>query len=243
MTGSVMPTHDRFSASGLYSYKLRATRSSVRTSAASMRDAHVPRLRLPRARHADGTIHDRAHRRHRRDSRHVRHQANPDDLRIKVAKPFAPLQLQEELGANLKAVDLDLLARQAQRRHAHRLRLSPGVHERLARRARHADRRAASGSARSTTTRRSARSSARTRRVTFARWLFGSAQFGLLAPMTQHATSRSPTTRPAACYRLLGHRGLQGADPGESALSRRRTTRSASSATRSSRRARSSSTR
>lgn len=35
-------------------------------------------------------------------------EANPDDLRIEVARPFAPLILQEELGANLKAVDLDL---------------------------------------------------------------------------------------------------------------------------------------
>ena len=32
-----------------------------------------------------------------------------DDLRIKVAKPFAPITLQEEVGANLKAVNLDLL--------------------------------------------------------------------------------------------------------------------------------------
>ena len=36
-------------------------------------------------------------------------QANQDDLRIKVARSFAPFVLQEELGANLKAVNLDLL--------------------------------------------------------------------------------------------------------------------------------------
>ena len=36
-------------------------------------------------------------------------EANQDDLRIKVAKPFAPITLQEEIGANLKAVNLDLL--------------------------------------------------------------------------------------------------------------------------------------
>ncbi len=35
-------------------------------------------------------------------------EAHPDDLRLEVAKPFAPFILQEELGANLKAVDLDL---------------------------------------------------------------------------------------------------------------------------------------
>jgi hypothetical protein len=36
-------------------------------------------------------------------------EANQDDLRIKLAKPFAPITLQEEVGANLKAVSLDLL--------------------------------------------------------------------------------------------------------------------------------------
>lgn len=35
-------------------------------------------------------------------------EAHPDDLRLEIAKPFAPFILQEEIGANLKAVDLDL---------------------------------------------------------------------------------------------------------------------------------------
>ena len=35
-------------------------------------------------------------------------EADADDLRIEVAKPFAPFILQEEIGANLKAVSLDL---------------------------------------------------------------------------------------------------------------------------------------
>jgi len=35
-------------------------------------------------------------------------QSNVDDLRIEVAKAFAPLVLQQEIGANLKAVDIDL---------------------------------------------------------------------------------------------------------------------------------------
>ncbi len=35
-------------------------------------------------------------------------EAHPDDLRIEVAKSFAPLVMQEELGANLKAVNVDL---------------------------------------------------------------------------------------------------------------------------------------
>jgi hypothetical protein len=36
-------------------------------------------------------------------------EANADDLRIKLAEPFAPLILQEEIGGNLKAVDIDLV--------------------------------------------------------------------------------------------------------------------------------------
>jgi len=35
-------------------------------------------------------------------------EAHPDDLRLQVSKPLAPFILQEELGGNLKAVDLDL---------------------------------------------------------------------------------------------------------------------------------------
>ncbi|MCP4444943.1 MAG: hypothetical protein GY811_06300 [Myxococcales bacterium] len=35
-------------------------------------------------------------------------EAHPDDLRLEIAKPFAPFTLQEEIGANLRAVDLDL---------------------------------------------------------------------------------------------------------------------------------------
>src|SRR5262249_54145040 len=36
-------------------------------------------------------------------------QANPDNLRVRVADPFSPFILQEELGANLKAINLDLM--------------------------------------------------------------------------------------------------------------------------------------
>src|SRR5262249_49244239 len=36
-------------------------------------------------------------------------QANPDDLRVRVADPFSPFILQEEIGANLKAINLDLM--------------------------------------------------------------------------------------------------------------------------------------
>src|SRR5215831_2195933 len=34
--------------------------------------------------------------------------ASPDSLRVRIADPFTPFILQEELGANLKAIDLDL---------------------------------------------------------------------------------------------------------------------------------------
>ena len=43
------------------------------------------------------------------DSRIFGTQANPDNLRVRIADPFSPFILQEELGANLKAINLDLL--------------------------------------------------------------------------------------------------------------------------------------
>jgi hypothetical protein len=43
------------------------------------------------------------------DSILIGDEANLDDLRIKVANPFSPITLQEEVGANLKAVSIDLL--------------------------------------------------------------------------------------------------------------------------------------
>ena len=43
------------------------------------------------------------------DSRIFGSKANPDDLRVRVSDPFSPFILQEELGANLKAINLDLL--------------------------------------------------------------------------------------------------------------------------------------
>ena len=106
-TGSFQPTHDRFQASALYSYKLSNdyvgpyVRVSMQTRLfpgyvyferdTPTVDALIHRL--------DGTT----------EMRTLGGAANPDDLRLRVATPFAPLRLQEELGANLKAVDLDLL--------------------------------------------------------------------------------------------------------------------------------------
>jgi hypothetical protein len=43
------------------------------------------------------------------DTRTLGTEANSDDLRIRLADPLAPIILQEEVGANLQAVDLDLV--------------------------------------------------------------------------------------------------------------------------------------
>jgi hypothetical protein len=108
VTGSLTPTHDRFQASGLYSYKLNneylgpyvrgsmTTRifpgyvyfeNSADTIMLNIVDSNGMTIRT-------ATLGG---------------EANRDNLRYKVAKPFAPLQLQEEVGANLKAITLDLL--------------------------------------------------------------------------------------------------------------------------------------
>src|SRR5690606_25257 len=104
-TGSVMPTNDRFSAAALYSYKLNNPylgpyiRGAMRThifpgyvyleTQAPTTTVLIERL--------DGTVAELT----------IGNEANPDDLRVKVAKPFGPLLLQEEIGANLKAIDVD----------------------------------------------------------------------------------------------------------------------------------------
>src|SRR6185503_11554190 len=107
VTGGLTPTHDRFQASGLYSYKIKNeyfgpyVRGSMKTRIFPgyvYFENSMDRIML-NIQHTDGSMETVT----RGD------QANPDNLRYKVAKPFAPFQLQEELGANLKAVDLDLL--------------------------------------------------------------------------------------------------------------------------------------
>ena len=106
-TGSVMPTGDHFSASALYSYKINNpyfgpyVRGAMRTrifpgylylqSTGMTTNVVITRK--------DGT----------EETQTIGNEANPDDLRVKVADPFGPFLLQEELGANLKAIDLDLL--------------------------------------------------------------------------------------------------------------------------------------
>lgn len=100
-------TQDRWDASALYAYNLgnpylgpygRAS-FSTRVFPGYLyveRDEDVLMVEIARA---DGTIETRA----------LGGEANQDDLRIKVAQPLSPIILQEELGANFKAVDLDLL--------------------------------------------------------------------------------------------------------------------------------------
>jgi len=106
VTGSITPTQDRFQAGALYSFKVNNpyvgpyVRGDLQTrifpgyiyleSDAASGTVMINRL--------DGST----------DTVAFGDEANPDDLRIKVAKAFAPLKLQEEIGANLKAVDLDL---------------------------------------------------------------------------------------------------------------------------------------
>jgi hypothetical protein len=111
-------------------------------------------------------------------------ESNPDNLRFKVAKPFAPLQLQEELGGNLKAVDLDLIL----------IKLNVGTRLGFGFRQgfmnellvvegdEHDDNPVTLRQVDDYTTLGPVLGANAS--VTFARWLFGSAQFGLLFPFT-----------------------------------------------------------
>jgi len=100
-------TQDRWEASALYAYNLGNTflgpygRASFSTRVFPgylfvEQDTDVLMVDIT---HADGTT----------ETRTLGGEANQDDLRIKVAEPLSPIILQEELGANFKAVDLDLL--------------------------------------------------------------------------------------------------------------------------------------
>ncbi len=205
-TGSVMPTHDRFSASGLYSYKLHSdflgpyVRASMRTRIFPgyvylERDAPSGTIRID---HTDGTV----------ELRQFGTEANPDNLRIKVAEPFAPLLLQEELGANLKAIDVDLIVLKLNVG----TRLGFGFREMFTNgllvmrgndsadpvRFREVDNYTTLGpvlGANAT--------------VTFARWLFGSAQFGLLAPIIHTDQSESDNFGGRLLLELSGTAGFK----------------------------------
>ena len=105
-TGSAASTTDYFEGSALYSYNIANpyvgpyARGGFKTRVFPgylylQDDAATGQVQVNRL---DGTT----------DNYTFGSEANPDDLRIEVAQPLAPLILQEELGANLKAVDLDL---------------------------------------------------------------------------------------------------------------------------------------
>ncbi len=189
VTGSLTPTHDRFEASGLYSYKLQNeylgpyVRASMKTRIFPgyvyfENSANTITLNI-----VDG------------DGNTLRTEtlgqaANPDNLRFKVAKPFAPLRLQEELGANLKAVDMDLILLKLnvgtrigfgfRQTFMNDLLVVDGDEDENPVTLRQVDDYTTLGPV------IGANAS-----VTFARWLFGSAQFGLLAPVTNTDDSRS----------------------------------------------------
>ena len=189
VTGSLTPTHDRFQASGLYSYKLNNPYVGPYVRA-SMKTRIFPGyvyLQSDQPTISVDVVDD--------EDRILRtvtlgNEANPDNLRFKVAKPFAPFQLQEEIGGNLKAVDLDLVLlkvnvgtrlgfgfRQA---FTNNLLVVEGDEGDNPVTLRQVDNYSTLGPV------IGANAS-----VTFARWLFGSAQFGLLAPVLNTSDSRS----------------------------------------------------
>jgi len=191
-TGSVVPTSDRFSASGLYSYKINNPYLGPYVRGAMRTRIFPGYLYLETGRptttvevqHLDGTTSQQT----------IGNEANPDDLRVKVAKPFGPFMIQEELGANIKAIDLDLLLvklnvgtrigfgfRQGIMNELLVLAEGSSVKEPTDPiRLREVDNYSTLGPV------IGANAS-----VTFARWLFGSAQFGLLAPLMNTDQSQS----------------------------------------------------
>lgn len=188
ITGSVTPTHDLFQASGLYSYKLNNPYLGPYVRGSMKTRLFPGYLYLERAA-ATGTVLisrlDGA-----TETRTFGAEANPDDLRIKVAEAFAPLQLQEEVGANVKAIDLDLLLLKLnvstrigfgfRQGIMNGLLVVDGEQDSDPVRLREVDDYNTLGpiiGANAT--------------VTFARWLFGAAQFGLLAPVMNTSKSAS----------------------------------------------------
>jgi hypothetical protein len=188
VTGSITPTHDRFQAAALYSYKLDNeylgpyVRASMKTRIFPgyvYFDSPASTITL--------NIVDSQGRMLRSET--LGSEANPDDLRFEVARPFAPLQLQQELGANLKAIDLDLLLLKLNVG----TRIGFGVRQAITRGLLVVD-----GDESDPVTLRQVDNYSTlgpvigaNASVTFARWLFGSGQFGLLVPVTNTGDSRS----------------------------------------------------
>ena len=109
-------------------------------------------------------------------------EANQDDLRIKVAEPLSPIILQEEVGANFKAVDLDLLLLKA----TIATRLGFGFRQGIT-----SDLLIVTGDEDDSPLQLAEVDSygtlgpvlGATANVTVARWLFGTGNFGLLVPL------------------------------------------------------------
>jgi hypothetical protein len=189
VTGSLTPTHDRFEASGLYSYKINNpyfgpyVRGAMKTHIFPgyvYFENTAPTITLDLVDANGGSL----------GTQTLGGEANPDNLRFKVAKPFAPLQLQEELGGNLKAVDADLVLLKLNVG----TRLGFGFRQGIMNDLFVVD---SDEDAATVTLRRvdnyntlgpviGANAS-----VTFARWLFGSAQFGMLFPVTSLDNTRA----------------------------------------------------
>ncbi len=202
VTGSVSPTYDRFQASALYAYKGGNRRFGPYVRVAFRTRIFPGYLYLERdtpgqivIERLDGST----------ETREFGNEANPDDLRIRVASAFAPLRLQEELGVNLQALDLDLLVVKM----SFATRIGFGFRQ---------------GFTNGLLVVRGKQSAdpvvlrevddyttlgpmiGATGKVTFARWLFGSGQFGLLAPLT----SRDRAGKDFARQLLLDVEGTAG---------------------------------
>lgn len=123
----------------------------------------------------DGTIENRV----------FGNEANLDDLRIKLSEPFGPFILQEEVGANLKAFDVDLFILQA---HVDS-RVGYGFRQGLTN-----DILVVDGDDEGTPVSLTEVGNYYTHgpvvgadaNVTFARWLYGAAKFGMMAPVDDY---------------------------------------------------------
>jgi hypothetical protein len=177
---SIASTQDRWEAAALYAYNLgnpyigpygRASFSTRVFPGYLYLDGDGDTVVVNIAR-ADGTM----------ETETFGDQANQDDLRIKVAQSFAPFVLQEELGGNLKAVNLDLLLLKL----TVATRLGFGFRQGLTNELLVVD-----GDERGSPVELVEVEDYSTlgpvagadATVTFARWLFGAARFGMLVPV------------------------------------------------------------
>jgi hypothetical protein len=178
---SIASTQDRWEAAALYAYNLgssligpygRASFSTRVFPGYLYLDGEGGAVTVDIAR-TDGTM----------DTVELGTESNQDDLRIKVARSFAPFVLQEELGGNLKAVRLDLLLLKLTVATRLGFGLRQGVTSELF---------VVDGDERGSPVNLVEVDSYYTlgpvagadATVTFARWLFGSARFGMLVPVT-----------------------------------------------------------